>query len=243
MGQSQSFTATVFENAQDGSGFVPAANVPVTFTLANTDGATVPTTTYNATTDANGQVEVTVASPTAGDVVVNAGTSFVLNGVTLTRETGDSNVGDSGPANAIFEDAHISIAPGSISGVNQPQTFTVTVEDNSGTGAGFVPAADQPVSLTLINLNGASTPTTVYELTTNAAGQAQVAVTSSTAGEIIANASTDVNLDGVTLAGATGDGLACDSGPVTAIFADATISMRRQVQSLSTNPRPLPSPS
>ena len=74
----------------------------MTLTLTSTDGAIAetqsgaPATTFNLTTNASGQAEVTFTSPTAGAVIVNASTSFSLNGAPLTRTTGDSNAGDGG---------------------------------------------------------------------------------------------------------------------------------------------------
>src|SRR5262249_26286676 len=90
------FTATVEQDdrltaAQGGdgvTGFAPSANRTVTVTLSNQNGASAsPAGPFTLTTDANGQVSVTFTSASAGQVIGNASTSFVLNGVTLTRDT------------------------------------------------------------------------------------------------------------------------------------------------------------
>jgi uncharacterized repeat protein (TIGR01451 family) len=101
------FTVTVLENAGDGNGFVAAANDPVTVTLTGQSGAVpIPESPLSGTTNASGQFQVTFTSDSAGQVLGNASTTFTLNGVTLTRATGDGKgeVGfvDSGPATKTF---------------------------------------------------------------------------------------------------------------------------------------------
>jgi uncharacterized repeat protein (TIGR01451 family) len=97
------FTVTVLDNAGDGKGYVAAANVPVTVSLAGQNGASpVGATPLSGTTDVKGQFQVTFTSDSGGQVVGTASTDFFLNGVELKRETGDSHVGDSAPATKTF---------------------------------------------------------------------------------------------------------------------------------------------
>src|SRR4029453_1705365 len=103
------------------TGFGPAANKTVIVTLANSGGATAsPAGPFTLTTNASGQVTVTFTSATAGLVTGNASTSFVLNGVTLTRDTDPATAtigagpGGSGPALKAFEDARITITPNDV---------------------------------------------------------------------------------------------------------------------------------
>src|SRR6185369_9233404 len=135
---------------------------------------------------------VTFTSANPGEVDGHASTSFVLNGVTLTRSTGDSKSGDSGDAIKFFEDANISITPGLDSNeIGQPHIFTVTVNQNDGKGGGFVPAPGRPVTVTLANFNGAvALPPGPFSGTTDANGQFTVTFNSPTAGEVIGHAST-----------------------------------------------------
>jgi hypothetical protein len=222
--QPQTFTVTVEENNGTGAGFVPAADQLVSLTLANLDGASTATTAYELTTNGEGQAQVAVTSSTAGEVVANASTDVTLDGVTLARATGDGQAGDSGPATATFADATINITSQGPGAVDEPQTLTVTVLENLGTGAGFVPVGSQPVTLTLTSTDGASAetdsgaPATTFNLTTDANGQAEVTLTSATAGTVIGNASTSFSLDGTTLTRATGDNNAGDGGPVAVSF-------------------------
>ncbi len=73
-GGPHTFTVTVFEDAGNGPGFVPAANENVVEALTNANGAA-----YSASTpltgkglEPNGQFGVTFASATAGLVIGNA---------------------------------------------------------------------------------------------------------------------------------------------------------------------------
>jgi len=104
-GDPHTFTATVYLNAGDGTGFHVAPNgTAVTVTLTASNGAsispispsptstTATTATYNLTTSGgNGQVAVTFTSPTAGTVMGQATTTLSLSGGgSITRTTGDS---------------------------------------------------------------------------------------------------------------------------------------------------------
>jgi uncharacterized repeat protein (TIGR01451 family) len=230
------FTATVLEDLGDGNGFVAAGNVPVTITLTNSNGSTTTPTTYSLTTESSGHASVTFTSATAGEVIGNATTTFtVLPGVpstTLTRSTGDSNAGDSGPATKFFEDAQISIAPNDTNGLTEPHTFTITVLDNAGDGNGYVAAGNVPVTVTLTGQNGAvPIPATPLTGTTDVNGHFQVTFTSDSGGQVLGNATTTFTLSGVTLTRTTGDGKGevgfVDSGPATKTFVPGSLRWKK----------------
>jgi uncharacterized repeat protein (TIGR01451 family) len=223
------FTVTVKEDQGDGLGFVAAANVPVTVMLTSPNGVNpIAATPLSGTTDAKGQFQVTFTSAIAGEVIGNANTTLTVQGVTLTRATGDTNAGDSGPATKFFEDAQISIAPNATNGITEPHTFTVTVLANAGDGKGYVPAASVPVMVTLTGPNNVS-PITESPLSgpTDPSGHFQVTFTSDSAGQFLGNASTTFTLNGVTLTRATGDGKGetgfVDSGPATKTFVAGSL--------------------
>jgi uncharacterized repeat protein (TIGR01451 family) len=199
----------------------------VTISLTSLNGANaVPSGPLSGTTDASGHFSVTFTSATAGEVIGNASTSFVLNGVTLSRATGDSHVGDSGPVTKFFEDATISIVPSATNEVGNPHTFLVTVMQNAGDGKGFVAAANDPVTVTLTDQNGAhSVPSTPLSGTTDAAGHFSVTFTSATAGQTTGSATTTFTLNGVPLTRTTGDSNVGDSGTVIKTFVDATVAI------------------
>src|SRR5262249_26320624 len=151
-------------------------------------------------------VTVTFTSATAGQVIGNASTIVTVGGVSLTRATGDSHTGDSGPATKTFVDATISIAPNATNAVGAPHTFTVTVLEHVGHGHGFVPAPNEPVHVTLTNQFGAvASPAGPFPPPPAAGRHVTVTFTSATAGQVIGNASTIVTVGGVSLTRATGD--------------------------------------
>src|SRR5262249_7147977 len=132
VGQPHTFTVTLLENAGDGNGFVAAAGEHVDLTLTNSNGANAVLDAANSTcdnaganTDSSGQCKIVFTSQTAGQVTGNANSTLSVSGVSLTRATGDSHTGDSGPAVKTFVDAKISIAPNKTNEVGQPHTFTV----------------------------------------------------------------------------------------------------------------------
>jgi hypothetical protein len=235
VGDPHTFTVTVLKDAGDGLGFVPAAGDSVSVTLAGLNGASAPVTSFFELTNAAGQFQVTFASPTAGLVVGNATASVVVGGQTLVRDTDPataavSGPGGSGPATKRFVDAKVTITPDAVNEVGQPHTFTVTVLENAGDGAGFVPAAGESVTVALANSNGASAPVTSFTGTTNAAGQFQVTFASPTAGLVVGNATATVAVGGLTLTRDTDPATSAvsgpgGSGPATKRFVDARIAI------------------
>jgi uncharacterized repeat protein (TIGR01451 family) len=228
VGQPHTFTVTVNQIVDGVSSPDAGANVTVSLTSVNGANA-VPSTPLSGTTNSSGQFQVTFTSATAGQVIGNATVTLSVLGVNLTRATGDSNAGDSGPATKTFEDATIRIGPNATNGISEPHTFTVTVLDNAGTGAGFVAAQGVPVTVTLTNQNGANFILESGSLTgtTDPNGQFTVTFTSSSAGDVIGNASTTFTLNGVTLTRSTGDGKGetgfTDSGPADKTFLSGTL--------------------
>jgi hypothetical protein len=233
--QNHTFTVTVLQNAGTGGGFVAAAGAPVTVTLTNHFGAVAsPAGPFTGTTDANGHFFVTFTSATAGQVTGSASTMVSVGGISLSRATGDSHAGDSGPATKTFVDAKISITPSATNEVNHNHTFTVTVLQNNGTGSGFVAAPGATVTVSLTNQNGAvASPAGPFTGSTDANGRFSVTFTSAKAGQVIGNASTTVSVGGVSLTRATGDSNAGDGGPATKTFVDARISI---TPTTATNP-------
>src|SRR5262249_8010658 len=160
------------------------------------------------TTNTSGHFQVTFTSATAGQVIGNATASLTVSGVALSRATGDSHAGDSGPATKTFVDARISIAPNGMNGITEPHTFTVTVLRADGLPAaqggdgvtGFTAAAGANVTVTLTNAGGAiANPAGPITGTTNASGQFAVTFTSNSAGTVTGNATATLTVGGVAL--------------------------------------------
>src|SRR5262249_18361097 len=142
---------TVLQNAGDGNGFVAAANDPVTVTLIGQNGAVpiLESSSLSGNTNASGQFQVTFTSDSAGQILGNASTTFTLNGVTLTRATGDSHTGDSGPATKTFVAGKILWKKvdekGNLLG---GATFQVTATGGTAASAGHTPLSASVVDNT-----------------------------------------------------------------------------------------------
>jgi hypothetical protein len=164
----------------------------------------------SGTTDGGGHFFVSFTSATAGQVIGNASTTFSVGGVSLTRATGDSHTGDGGPATKTFVDANIQITPATATNpVGSPHTFTVTVQQNAGQGAGFVPAPNGTVvhlSITSGAATFVATGTQTQDVTiSNGLGAFTVVINSTVAGDNTIHASTTFSVGGVSLTRATGD--------------------------------------
>ncbi len=194
VGAPHTFTAHVNANLGDGAGFVNAPDgTVITFTTVDSNGATsTPNPPTQCTTSGGtGSCTTTITSPTTGTSTVTAHTTFTTpGGVILTRST-DGVGANSGPAVKTFVNARISITPNATNEINDPHTFTVTLEKDLGDGAGFVPAAGETVLVTLTSINGSSIANVTSNCSggTDAAGQCTVTFTSPTPGQITGNAS------------------------------------------------------
>ena len=87
----------------------------------------------------------------------NASVALTVGGVNLTRSTsGNAGPGGSGAATKVFVDANITIGANDTNEVGAPHTFTVTVNQNAGGGAGFVAATVGNVDVSLTDSNGSA---------------------------------------------------------------------------------------
>src|SRR5262249_29274350 len=194
--QQETFTITVTADPA-GTGTPTFATPTVTFpdgTPSTVAGPNLVGITGNLAT-----YTLSINTTTPGMFTVEATAMVTMGGVTVTRTTGDGLSGDSPSAVKTYVDGFITIGPDGANLVGDPHTFTVTVDENTGNGLGYLPAANETVTVTLTNVNGAvANPAGPFNLTTNSGGQATVAFTSATAGEVIGNASTTLMVNGVT---------------------------------------------
>jgi hypothetical protein len=234
VGAAHTFTVTVDQNDGLGGGFVPASGASVIVTLTPSNGAAVSPfdsvpLVLNGTTNASGQFQVTFTSLTAGLVTGNATATLTVSGVPLTRATGDSHTGDSGPATKRFVDAFVTIAPNATNGITDPHTFIVTLMQNDGLGGGFVAASGASVTVSLTNSGGAvAIPESPLSGTTDGSGQFQVKFTSDSPGQVIGNATATLTVGGVSLTRATGDSHTGDSGPATKTFVAGSLKWLKE---------------
>ena len=135
--QTHTFTVLVEKNL--GSGWVPAANEPVTVTLTNGGGAASTSRTARARRARTrlGHCAITFTSgPRARDGAASSTLSDLGPATPITVQT-DGQARNGSDAVKTFVDAQIHIAPSATNRVGQPHTFTVFVEKNLGDGAGW----------------------------------------------------------------------------------------------------------
>jgi uncharacterized repeat protein (TIGR01451 family) len=101
---------TAHVNTNAGSGFGSAANgTVIAFTLTNAGGASAAFVGPASCTTAGGtgSCSATISSTTVGTTTIKASTTVTVNGVALTRTTGDAKAGDSTDASKIWADATV----------------------------------------------------------------------------------------------------------------------------------------
>jgi hypothetical protein len=216
---------TCHVNVNDGSGGF--ANAPAgtvcTGSIQSGPGSFVGSNQCT-TVGATGSCQLTITSATPGTTVVRATTTLSVGGVVLTRATNDAHAGDSPDAQKTWVNARISIAPNGTNEVGHNHTFTVTIEQDTGSGFAPVPAGTS-CNITLIPANGASpVPAGPFNLVTNAAGQCAATFTSQTGGTVTGNGSSTLTINGVVFNLST-NGVAPNSGPAVKTFVDANIQL------------------
>ena len=229
-------TLTGHVNVNSGSGFVNAPDgTTINFSILSGPGSFVGGVSSCNTTGGTGSCTVQITSAVTGTTVVRASTNVTVGGVSLTRATGDANVGDSADAQKLwqFRDANIQISP--LTATNPVGTnHTLTGHVNVNSGSGFVNAPDG----TTINFSIASGPGSFVGgvsscNTTGGTGSCSVQITSATPGTTVVKAATDVTVLGVVLHRETGDANAGDSANAQKTWVDANIQI---TPATATNP-------
>ena len=238
VGNSHTFMVTLFKDTGTGI-FVPAAGEHVTVTLTPANGATASNQTgtclnAGANTDANGQCSITFVSNTTGKVSGHASSTLTIGtpSTTFTVQT-DGVLLNSGDAVKTFVNAKISIAPDATNEVGHPHTFTVTLQEDPGTGT-FVPAAGEHVNFTLTGSNGATpivdNPSSTCDdagANTNAQGQCTIVFNSSKPGKVTGHASSTLLVGPpppATISVQT-DGTGLNSADAVKTYVDANIQI------------------
>jgi hypothetical protein len=153
-GVDHTLTAHVQIDTGNGSGFgnPPNGTVTVTFTLANSAGATATFDGPSSCSIVNGICTVNIKSPTPGITTVNATTTVTVGGVPLSRGTGAGQIqgpGGSGPASKLW------IATQVLNSSNNPTTTfaaPATVHDQFTAAPGVIGT----VTFTLYDTNNCS---------------------------------------------------------------------------------------
>jgi hypothetical protein len=242
-GDTHVLTATVKQLDGSGESNAPDGTV-VSFGLSNNsagadfvdDGVDSDTDGINgndcATT--SGQCTVSITTTGTGDVDIDATTTFIVSGVSLTRST-DGTGSNSDPANKIFVDASIAISPLSdTNNINSEHVFTITVtllplgtvtEDLVITPS-IAPTPDEYAD-TCATPTETGTDTDVWTCT--------VTINHASAEEFTLNASLSVTLDGLAVTRDTDPATPAESGPsgsgpATKAFVDGTLEWLKHDQ-------------
>jgi hypothetical protein len=186
VGDSHDFTVYVEEN--DGTGWADASGVSITGVIASGPGSI--TSTNPDTTDANGEMVITITSSTPGVTEVDASGTVTVGGIPILVETDGYGAHDIDNEKT-WVDAHISIVESGTNPVNTPHNFTVTVEKNDGTG--WV-AAD---GVSVLGSTNFGTITSLNPDTTDSAGQMTITVNSATPGTATVHASSTVTVSDI----------------------------------------------
>jgi hypothetical protein len=221
VGQPHNFTVTVMEDTGDGNEFVAAVGETVNVFFNGIFGANDPADT-SCVTNSTGQCDVTVNSNTAGQIIASASSDVNVNGTIIPKST-DGVSPNSGNATKTYVDAKIQIDPDATNEIGDPHDFTITLMKDAGDGNGFVAAQSEKVNVSFANVFGAEAQSPSM-CTTDSSGQCDVTVNSTTTGKIIANASSTVLIDGVSVTRST-DGVSPNSGNATKTYVDAKISI------------------
>jgi hypothetical protein len=178
VGTNHDLTITLEQSVEEGV-WTPLADEEVSASLSNADGATASFVGDNScTTDASGQCVVTINSPTAGTTTVEATwAGGTVAGASITAKTTEPD------ADKTWVDVRISITP--LDDANEVGTnhdLTITLEQSIEDGA-WTPLADEEVSASLLNADGATASFVgSNSCTTDASGQCVVTINSPTAG-------------------------------------------------------------
>jgi prealbumin domain-containing protein len=239
VGHSHTFTVTFEQN--DGTGWtaVPVGTKP-TVSISPLPG-TVTDNCASTGTNASGVCTVVINSSTAGVFTANASGSVTVGGVSLTRDTDSATANPCGggttcgPAVKTYVDAYITITPQSAANpVGTDHVLTISVYVNDGSGSGYVLTGGVPVTASLVNSGGATAdfdPTGANTCTTSSVadstlGTCTVTIKSPTPGQTKIHASfSNLNVGGVLLSRATGDGISQDSPDATKNWGDANIAI------------------
>jgi hypothetical protein len=232
IGTNHTLTGHVNVNDGSGAGFVNAPDgTVITFTLSNSNGATAAFVGPSSCTTAGGtgSCTVVISSPTAGNTSIHASSTVAVNGVSLTRATGDAHAGDSTDANKLWiaPSANIQISPLTASneiGTNHTLTGHVNVSPD---GVTFSNApAGTVINFTLTNAAGATAafvgPSSCT--TVGGTGSCTVVISSPTPGNTTVHATSDVTVNGVPLHVET-NGVAPNSGDAHKNWVDANIQI------------------
>ncbi len=224
VGDPHIFTVTV-EQQIGGGAWTPVQGVVPAVTVNPTPDST--TNACASGTNASGQCTVTINSNSARVFSASASVTASVNGVSMTRTTGDAanaTAGGTNPAAKTYVDARITLSPLTATNkVGDPHVITATVEQNDGTG--WVAATGKLVTFSLPTNTAGATFVSGNTCTTNSpSGQCSVTITTNTAGLVEAQATSTFTVGGVSLTRTT-ESSAGSSANADKTYVDARITL------------------
>ncbi len=223
-----SHTFTIHLERNLGSAWSDFAGQSVTASISSDTANSSFTGSPTCTTDSSGTCTVAITSDRTGTTVVSAAFSGDIvpgdGNTNVTRTTGDGVSGDGDSATKTWVAAKISISPNGTNAVGVHHTFTVHLDFDLGDGSGFVAASGRTVSTSVTS--GTCTFVGASSGTTNASGNLDVTITSSTpqvcqvAGSFSGDIVPTVDTTAVDI---STDGTGGSSGPATKTYVDARI--------------------
>ncbi|MCL4835097.1 MAG: MSCRAMM family adhesin SdrC, partial [Caldilineaceae bacterium] len=170
----------------------------------------------------------TINGANAGSVDLQATSTVVVSSQSITRTTAttaNTNAGGSGNATKTYVDLRISLSPlTDTNPVNEPHTFTATVQQNTGSGWGNVPNGTT-VIFSLLN-NTANASFTAGNTCTTTGGQCTITINGTIQGSVNLQATSTVIVSGETITrttGTTANTNAGGSGNATKIYQSGSI--------------------
>ena len=145
---------------------------------------------------------------------------MTIDGLTVVRET-DATGDNSGDATKRFVDAFITIGPDDVNSVGESHTFTVNVQQDDGSGLGFVDAPDA----TIVDVDLTGDADNVVDTCADpgtVSGECTVTFTSDTAGTVTAHATVTLTIATLSVTRQT-DGTGDNSGDATKDFVAGSI--------------------
>ena len=228
VGEAHTFTVTLEIDDGSGDGFVGATVDNVTIGLFPTTIMTSNTCALgtSGTTDTPvGACSLSIVSSSTGDFTISASTIVSVLGVEMRVST-EAQDRNSSPATMTFVDAIIGLSPDATNKVGQDHIFVVTVMEDDGSGSGMQLASGEQVEVSYTNSFGAQAQALASCTTRDGTGfltdgnsdlgKCEVTISSTTAGQILATATSNVLVGGLSLTRTTSS---------TKTYVDARISV------------------
>lgn len=188
VGESHTFTVTVYADDGSGSGLLASAGQHVDFSLTDSNGAANVLNAAASTcddvgpnTDSLGECTIVFSSATGGLVTGHAWSSIQVGGISVFRST-DGNAPNSEDAVKRYVDARLTLSPGEAANqIGATHVITAFLEIDMGDSSGFQAAPDgEEIDFAIDSGPGVLSPT--FCLTAGGTGMCSVDLSSSATG-------------------------------------------------------------